>query len=108
MTDQARGTQAELGWVLDPAHSGHGYATEAVELLGDGVEVGLGQGAEVESPRQVLAKETVGVLVAAPLPRRLGVTEIDLHAGRDGEPLMLGHLMAQVPGQTWPAVGGGW
>jgi len=33
MTDQARGTQAELGWVLDPAHSGHGYATEAVREL---------------------------------------------------------------------------
>ncbi len=25
--------QAELGWVLDPAHSGHGYATEAVREL---------------------------------------------------------------------------
>jgi RimJ/RimL family protein N-acetyltransferase len=30
---QARGTQAELGWVLDPAHTGHGYATEAVREL---------------------------------------------------------------------------
>jgi len=25
-----KGAQAELGWVLDPAHTGHGYATEAV------------------------------------------------------------------------------
>jgi RimJ/RimL family protein N-acetyltransferase len=30
---QARGRQAELGWVLDPAHAGHGYATEAVRGL---------------------------------------------------------------------------
>ena len=30
---QARGTQAELGWVLDPAFTGHGYATEAVREL---------------------------------------------------------------------------
>lgn len=31
---EAAGTQAELGWVLDPAHTGAGYATEAVgELL---------------------------------------------------------------------------
>ena len=33
VADQARGTQAELGWVLDPAYTGHGYATEAVREL---------------------------------------------------------------------------
>jgi RimJ/RimL family protein N-acetyltransferase len=30
VADLARGVQAELGWVLDPGHAGHGYATEAV------------------------------------------------------------------------------
>jgi RimJ/RimL family protein N-acetyltransferase len=34
VADRARGVQAELGWSLDPAHTGRGYATEAVgELL---------------------------------------------------------------------------
>ncbi|MGB0100382.1 MAG: GNAT family protein [Nocardioides sp.] len=33
MTDRAKGTQAELGWVLNPVHVGHGYATEAVRAL---------------------------------------------------------------------------
>jgi RimJ/RimL family protein N-acetyltransferase len=33
VTDDAKGTMAELGWVLDPAHTGHGYATEAVRAL---------------------------------------------------------------------------
>jgi RimJ/RimL family protein N-acetyltransferase len=33
VSDQAHDTQAELGWVLDPAHTGHGYATEAVREL---------------------------------------------------------------------------
>ena len=33
VADLARGAQAELGWVLDPAHTGHGYATEAVRGL---------------------------------------------------------------------------
>lgn len=30
VADQARGVQAELGWVFDPAFGGKGYATEAV------------------------------------------------------------------------------
>jgi RimJ/RimL family protein N-acetyltransferase len=33
VADRARGCVAELGWVLDPAHVGHGYATEAVREL---------------------------------------------------------------------------
>lgn len=33
ITERARGVQAELGWVLDPAHAGKGYATEAVREL---------------------------------------------------------------------------
>lgn len=32
---QARGTQAELGWTLDPAFGGRGYATEAVGAVID-------------------------------------------------------------------------
>jgi RimJ/RimL family protein N-acetyltransferase len=33
VTERARGVQAELGWVLDPGHAGHGYASEAVREL---------------------------------------------------------------------------
>jgi RimJ/RimL family protein N-acetyltransferase len=33
VADQARDTQAELGWVLEPRHTGHGYATEAMREL---------------------------------------------------------------------------
>jgi RimJ/RimL family protein N-acetyltransferase len=33
VAEQARGRQAELGWVLDPAFTGHGYATEAARRL---------------------------------------------------------------------------
>jgi RimJ/RimL family protein N-acetyltransferase len=33
VADQARNMQAELGWVLDPADTGHGYAIEAVREL---------------------------------------------------------------------------
>lgn len=33
VAEQTRGVQAELGWVLHPERSGHGYATEAVREL---------------------------------------------------------------------------
>ncbi len=33
VAEQARERQAELGWVLDPAFTGHGYATEAARGL---------------------------------------------------------------------------
>lgn len=33
VAEQARGVQAELGWVLDPEYAGRGYATEAVQEL---------------------------------------------------------------------------
>ena len=33
VTDQAKGVQAEIGWCLDPAAEGNGYATEAVREL---------------------------------------------------------------------------
>lgn len=33
MVEQARGQQAELGWVLDPGMHGHGYGTEFASAL---------------------------------------------------------------------------
>jgi RimJ/RimL family protein N-acetyltransferase len=33
VAEQARDTQAELGWVLDPTYTGHGYAAEAAREL---------------------------------------------------------------------------
>ncbi|MFC4138610.1 MULTISPECIES: GNAT family N-acetyltransferase [unclassified Microbacterium] len=33
--DQAKGVQAELGWVLNPEYSGSGYATEAMRAVID-------------------------------------------------------------------------
>ena len=70
-----------------------------VEFCGDVVELIGGPGVEVGSLGEVLAEQTVGVLVAAALPRGLGVAEVDLHPSRGGEPLVLGHLVAEVPGQ---------
>ncbi|GAA1233950.1 RimJ/RimL family protein N-acetyltransferase [Microbacterium phyllosphaerae] len=35
VTDQAKGVEAELGWVLDPGYTGRGYATEAIRAVID-------------------------------------------------------------------------
>lgn len=35
VADEAKGVEAELGWVLDPAHTGRGYATEAIRAVID-------------------------------------------------------------------------
>ena len=35
VADQAKGVEAELGWVLDPEHTGRGYATEAIRAVID-------------------------------------------------------------------------
>lgn len=35
VADQAKSVQGELGWTLDPAYAGKGYATEAVRALID-------------------------------------------------------------------------
>lgn len=35
VADQAKGVEAELGWVLDPSYTGRGYATEAIRAVID-------------------------------------------------------------------------
>ena len=48
---------------------------------------------------QVLAEQAVRVLVGAPLPRTLRITEVDLHVGGHGERGVLRQLEAAVPGE---------
>src|SRR5580693_7454147 len=76
-----------------------GLAWAAVELRGDGVQVFPGVAGEAGALGEVLAEQPAGVLVAAPLPRGVGVAEVDGDAGGDGELGVAGHLAALVPGQ---------
>src|SRR5205085_9171599 len=70
-----------------------------VQLGCDLVEPGLADQVEVGPFRQVLAKETVRVLVRAALPGATRVAEVELDVGGDGELGVLGHLQAAIPGQ---------
>ncbi len=75
------------------------FSWSSVEFSGDEVEVVLGVGGEVLSFGEELADEPVPVFVAAPLPRRPGVTEKDGDAGVDPELDMAGEFAALVPGE---------
>jgi RimJ/RimL family protein N-acetyltransferase len=72
---QARGTQAELGWVLDPAYTGHGYATEAVREL-------LRHCFEDLGVRRVIANCFLDNEASCRLMERIGMRR-ELHAVRE-------------------------
>ena len=50
---------------------------------------------------EVLANESVGILVRAPLPRAPRVSEVDLHAGINRELLVFAHLLALIVGERF-------
>src|SRR5229473_3935812 len=83
-----------------------GFAGPAVEFMGNSVKPVLSNTSQAPTLRKVLAEESVGVLVAASLPRTSWVAEIDCQAGIDGEADMAGHLRSLVPGQRAAQAGG--
>jgi RimJ/RimL family protein N-acetyltransferase len=66
VADQARGKQAEIGWVLDPAHTGFGYATEAVRAL-------IRFGFEQLGVRRIVANAFADNTASCRLMERLGM-----------------------------------
>lgn len=72
VADRARGSQAELGWVLDPAHTGHGYATEAGRAL-------LGHCFDELGVRRVVASCFLANVASWCLMERLGMRR-EVHA----------------------------
>jgi hypothetical protein len=85
-----------FGW-CQPAQ---GLSRSPVEFVGDGVEVGLGVNRQVCGLGEVLAQQPVGVLIRAPLPGAVRITEVDLDTGIDAELHVVAHLFALVPGQA--------
>ena len=73
-------------------------ARPGVELLSDSVAVRLSNGSHAFALREVLANESIGVLVRAPLPGVVWGREIELGAG--------GGLDAAIAMKLGPVVGG--
>jgi hypothetical protein len=77
-----------------------------VEVLCDAPQFGGRVPREIGAFREVLAQETVRILVASALPGAAWITEVDGHVGGDLEPHVPRHLGALIPGQL--AAQSGW
>ena len=75
------------------------FAWPRVELGGDGFEVVVGPSREVGAFGEVLAEQSVGVLVGSALPWAVRVSEEDWDAGLEGERDVGGELFASIPRQ---------
>src|SRR3954465_2587308 len=64
-------------------------ARPCIQGGGDGLEVFVGVHTQVGALRKVLPQQPVRVLVRAPLPWAVRITEVDLHAGVDAQTGML-------------------
>src|SRR5262245_37815981 len=62
---------------------GQRLARPLVQLTSGPVQVGLRARREVCAFREVLAEETIRVLVRPPLPRALRIAEVDPHVGEE-------------------------
>src|SRR3989442_9458442 len=91
------GQRKKVGELLGWFHESEGLARPVVQALGDADEIVGAQEGKVGALGHVLAEEPVGVLVRAALPGAVGIAEVDLHPGVDGEEPMARQLAALIP-----------
>ena len=73
--------------------------------MGHGTQLFGAMLAEIRALGELLAEQTVGVLVAAELPGALRVAELDIETGIDAELRVLGHLGTLVRSQRATQMG---
>src|SRR5688500_8118975 len=83
-----------------------GFARPVVQRGGDRVEVFTAVTAEIGALGEVLPEQSVGVLVAGPLPWGVRVAEVDWQPRGLAQLRMLRHLGSLVPGQRASQRGG--
>ena len=76
-----------------------GLAGPCIERVSNNCEYVRTVCAQIGSFREVLSKQSIGVLVRSALPRAVRFAEVDGKAGCDPQIRMLGHLCSLVPGQ---------
>ena len=75
------------------------FSRSGIELPGNGIELGLRESSEIGSLGKILAKQAIGILIDAALPRAVRIGEIDRDASDFGKARMLRHLAPLVVGQ---------
>jgi hypothetical protein len=70
-----------------------------VHLSRHAIQIALCRAREIGSPREILAKKTVCVLVRPALPRTARVAKVDWHPRRGAELLVGGELGTAIPGE---------
>jgi len=48
---------------------------------------------------KILSQQAIGVFIGTALPRALRIAEVHLYVSRQGKALMVGHLLAAIPGE---------
>ena len=76
-----------------------GLPRPPVELLRDTIEIPLRKDGEIRAVGEVLAEQSVGVLVRAALPGTLGIAEGDRDVGAHRKPVMLHQFETTIPGE---------
>ena len=76
-----------------------GLAGPCIERVSNNCEYVRTVCAQIGSFREVLSKQSIGVLVRSALPRAVRFAEVDGKAGCDPQIRMPGHLCSLVPGQ---------
>lgn len=71
----------------------------AIHQVCNRIQLLLAVDRKIRALGQELANQAIGVLVGAPLPWAVGVTEIHHNPGIGAELLLVGHLLAPVIGQ---------
>ena len=73
------------------------FARSIVEFSSNGVELGLAVHRQIGAFREVLAQQTVGILVRATLPWAVRIAEVDVYVGCKRKFPVIGKLLASVP-----------
>ena len=94
-TGQRNGLSKRISW----GPEAKGFAWASIEAEGDLIKVILTADGQIRSVGEVLAQQTIRVLVAAALPGALRITEVDSDVSSDGEFPVIGQFGAPVPSQ---------